>query len=491
MKPKKSRSGAARQTSRSKKSKAKSLRVINPHAAGVDIGSAEHHAAVPPDAVTAGQPTVRAFGTFNEDLDQLVEWLKACGVKTVAMESTGVYWIPLFQKLEAAGLEVVLVNAHMLKHVPGRKTDVKDCQWIQQLHSYGLLRASFRPEDPICRLRTLVRHRAGLVSHGAEHILHMQKALTQMNVQLHHVISHITGETGQRILRAILAGERNPAELVKLRDGQITKSTEEEMLKGLAGDWRPELLFVLKQSFEAWEFSQEQMKECDQAVEQQLKGMATAKPKPAVQSGGPDPLASAKPRPKRPQSRKRNDPEMDLAPELARICGVDLTAAHGLRVLTVLVLIAEIGLDMSQWRSAKAFTSWLGLCPNNKISGGKVLSSHTRKVVNRAATALRMAAVGLAETDTWLGSFHRRMRSRLGPAAAVTATARKIATIVYHLLSNQEAFIDRDLALYEERVNRQRVARLKQQAARMGFGLVPLSQKTTSGQPPKQQSVTE
>ena len=482
MKSKKSRSGAAPRTSRSKKSKAKSLTVIHPHAAGIDVGATEHYVAVPPDAVSAGQPTVRAFGTFNENLDELVEWLKACGVETVAMESTGVFWIPLFQKIEAAGLEVVLVNAHMLKHVPGRKTDVKDCQWIQQLHSYGLLRASFRPEDPICRLRTLVRHRATLVSNGAEHILHMQKALTQMNVQLHHVVSHITGETGQRILRAILRGERNPEELVKLRDPQITKSTEEEMRKALAGDWRPELLFVLKQSFRAWEFYQEQMRECDQAIEQQLKAIEAAKPKLAVQSRAPDPLASANPRPKRPQSRKRNDPEMDLAPELARICGVDLTAAHGLRVLTVLVIIAEIGLDMSQWRSAKAFTSWLGLCPNNKISGGKVLSSSTRKVVNRAATALRMAAVGLAETDTWLGSFYRRMRFRLGPAAAVTATARKIATIVYHLLGNQETFVDRDLAVYEERVNRQRVARLKQHAARMGFKLVPLSQKTASEQ---------
>jgi transposase len=461
--------------------------VIHPHAAGIDIGATEQYVSVPPDSLPAGQPTVRAFRSFNENLDELVEWLKVCRVETVAMESTGVYWIPLFQKLEAAGLEVVLVNAHMLKHVPGRKTDVKDCQWIQQLHSYGLLRASFRPEDSTCRLRTLVRHRATLVSNGAEHILHMQKALTQMNVQLHHVVSHLTGETGQRILRAILRGERDPEQLVKLRDPQITKSTEEEMRKALAGDWRPELLFVLQQSFQAWEFYQEQMNQCDQQIEQQLKGMATAKkPQTKAKSGAPDPLASANPRAKRPQSRKRNDPEINLAPELARICGVDLTEAHGLRVLTVLVIIAEIGLDMKRWRSAKAFTSWLGLCPNNKISGGKVLSSRTRKVVNRAATALRMAAMGLAETDTWIGSFHRRMRARLGPPAAVTATARKIATIIYHLLGNQEVFIDRDLALYEERVNRQRVARLKQQAARMGFKLVPLSEKTA-----KEQTLTE
>lgn len=486
MKSKKSRSGAAQQTSRSPKSKAKSWKVIHPHAAGIDIGATEHYVAVPPDAVTAGQPTVRTFGTFSENLEQLVEWLKACAVETVAMESTGVYWIPLFQELEAAGLEVVLVNAHMLKHVPGRKTDVKDCQWIQQLHTYGLLQASFRPEDPICRLRTLVRHRATLVSQGAAHILQMQKALTQMNVQLHHVVSHITGETGLRILRAILQGQRDPRQLVKLRDPQITKSTEEEMVKALAGDWRPELIFVLKQSLQGWEFYQEQMKHCDQQIEMQLQAIPTAKPPgPLAQSGKSDPLASANPRPKRPQSVKRNEPQKDLAPELARICGVDLTAAHGLRVLTVLILISEIGLDMNCWRSAKAFTSWLGLCPNNKVSGGRVLSSRTRKVVNRAASALRMAAVGLAETDTWLGSFHRRMRSRLGPAAAVTATARKIATVTYHLLRGQEAFVDRDLAVYEERVNRQRVQRLKQQASRMGFKLVPLSASAPESSSPK------
>jgi transposase len=427
------------------------------------------------------------FGTFNENLDEVVEWLKACRVDTVAMESTGVFWIPLFQKLEAAGLEVILVNAHTLKHVPGRKTDVQDCQWIQQLHCYGLLQASFRPDDPICRLRTLVRHRANLVSSGAEHILHMQKALTQMNVQLHHVISHLTGETGKRILRAILQGERDPAELVKLRDRQITKSTEEQMRKALAGDWRPELLFVLKQGFEAWEFFQGQMNQCDQEIEQQLKRIETAPSGKKLEPGaGADPLASANPRPKGPQSRKRNEPEVDLAPELTRIGGVDLTAAHGLRVLSVLVILSEIGVDMSHWRNDKAFASWLGLCPNNKISGGRVLSSQTRKVVNRAATALRMAAVGLAETDTWVGSFHRRMRSRLGPAAAVTATAHKIALVVYHLLSKREQFVDRDLALYEQRVNRQRVSRLKHQAARLGFKLVPIAEEPTAEQTVKE-----
>ena len=481
MKSKKTASGPARQktTSHRRKSKQRAWKVVHPHAAGIDVGDTEHYVAVPPDAVAAGEDNVRAFGVFTEDLKGLVEWLKACQVDTVAMESTGVYWVALYQALEAAGLEVILVNAQMLKHVPGRKTDVLDCQWLQQLHSYGLLRGSFRPDDPICRLRTLVRHRANLVSSGAEHILHMQKALTQMNVRLHQVVSHLTGETGLRILRAMLAGERDPDRLVGLRDPQITKSTEDQMRKALVGDWRPELLFVLSQSLQAWEFYQQQMKECDHQIELQLKAIPSAPVKKAAAAPAADPLASPNPKKKRPQSIKRNDPQRDLAPELARICGVDLTAAHGLRVLSVLVLLSEIGVDANKWRNHKAFCSWLGLCPNNRISGGKVLSTRTRLVANRAATALRMAAVGVAETETWIGSFYRRMRSRLGPAGAVTATARKIAVVVYHLLKNQEAFVDRDLARYEERVHRNRVAYLKRQAARIGFKLVPATKETS------------
>jgi len=477
MKTKNTRSGSGSKASRHRKSKRQSWKVVHPHAAGIDVGATEHYVAAPPDSATAGAATVRSFGCFTEDLDALVEWLKACGVDTVAMESTGVYWVTLFQKLEGAGMEVVLVNAHTLKHVPGRKTDVQDCQWIQQLHTYGLLRASFRPDEVTCRLRSLVRHRANLVSSGAEHILHMQKALTQMNVQLHQVVSHLTGETGLRILRAILSGERDPAKLVELRDPQIRRSTQEEMRKALVGDWRPELLFVLEQSLRAWEFYQEQMKACDVQIERQLKEMPSAAPPRSEEvKAAPDPLASSAPRPKGKQSRKRNDPEMDLGPELARICGVDLTAAHGLRLLTVLVILSEVGVDMNKWRSAKAFASWLGFCPNNKISGGRILSSRTRKVINRASTALRMAALGVADTETWLGSFHRRMRARLGPAAATTATARKIATVVYHLLKYKEPFVDRDLIAYEARVYRHKFARLQKQAAALGYQLVQTSE---------------
>ncbi|HEY5915635.1 MAG TPA: IS110 family transposase [Verrucomicrobiae bacterium] len=466
--------------SRQSKSKKQPWKVIHPHAAGIDIGATEHYVAVPPDAVPAGASNVRKFGCFTEDLDALVEWLKACGVDTVAMQSTGVYWIVPFQKLEVAGIKPVLVNAQMLKLVPGRKTDVQECQWIQQLHTYGLLAASFRPTDATCRLRTLVRHRANLVSSGAEHILHMQKALTQMNIQLHQVVSHLTGETGLRILKAILKGERDPYKLVELRDAQITRSTKAEMIKALRGDWRAELLFVLEQSLKAWEFDQEQMRACDLQIEGQLKQMPSAPRAPAKEApSAPDPLARSKPRPKAKQSRKRNDPEKDLGPELARIGGTDLAAAHGLRLLTVLTILSETGVDMSKWRSAKAFTSWLGLNPNNKISGGRILSSRTRKVVNRVATALRLGAMGVAETETWLGSFHRRMRARLGPAGANTATARKIGTVVYHLLKTKEPFIDRDLLAYEARVYRHKLSRLKKQAKALGYELIQTSQQQT------------
>jgi hypothetical protein len=298
-----------------------------------------------------------------------------------------------------------------------------------------------------------------------------------MNIQLHQVVSHVTGETGLRILRAILNGQRDPDQLMELRDPQISRSTKEQMRKALIGDWRPELLFVLEQSLRAWEFYQDQMRACDLQIEQQLKELPTAVPPPT----GPtkterDPLASTNAKPKRPQSRKRNDPDRDLGPELARICGTDLTATHGLRVLTVLTIVSESGVDMSKWRSAKAFTSWLGLNPCNKISGGRILSSRTRKVVNRVSTALRMAAVGVAETDTWIGSFHRRMRARLGPAGANTATARKIATVVYHLLKTKEPFIDRDLIAYEARVYRHKLSRIRKQAKALGYELVETEQ---------------
>lgn len=458
-----------------RKVKPSALTVLNPHAAGIDVGATSHYVAVPPDSLAAGESAVRKFGAFTPDLDQLVEWLKACGVRTVAMESTGVDWIAPYMKIEAAGIEVVLANAKAVKHVPGRKSDVQDCQWLQQLHSYGLLRGSFRPEERVCELRALMRHRGNLVSRAGSLVQHMQKALQQMNLHLHHAVSDLTGETGLRILKSILGGEHDPEQLVKLRDPQITKSTEAEMKKALQGDYRAEHLFVLKQSLEAWEFCHQQMEQCDKQVEQVLKTFPTA---PLPTSEKPEvipPLGKeASPKPKKAQSRKRNEPVMDLAPELARICGMDLTQSAGLRVLSVLSLISEIGLDMSRWPNEKAFSCWLGLCPHNKISGGRILSRRTRKVVNRAATTLRLAALGVSRGEDWLGLFHRRMKSRLGPAGAITATAHKLACIIYHLLKNKEPYVAVSSAVYAERIERARLRRMRKQAAAMGFELVQI-----------------
>lgn len=456
-------------------SKASALRVVNPHAAGIDVGATSHYVAVPPDSVPAGESAVRKFGAFTPDLDEMVEWLKACGVRTVAMESTGVDWIAPYVKIQGAGIEVVLANAKAVKHVPGRKSDVQDCQWLQQLHSYGLLRGSFRPEERVCELRALMRHRGNIVGRAASLVQHMQKALQQMNLHLHHAVSDLTGETGLRILKAILAGERDPEQLVKLRDRQITKSTEAEMKKALQGDYRAEHLFVLKQSLEAWEFCHQQMEQCDEQVEQVLKKFPTAPPPAAEKPEVIPPLGGeASAQKKKAQSRKRNDPVMDLAPELARICGMDLTQSAGLRVLSVLSLISEIGLDMSRWPNEKAFSCWLGLCPHNKISGGRILSRRTRKVVNRAATTLRLAAQGVSHGEDWLALFHHRMKCRLGPAGAITATAHKLACIIYHLLKNKEPYIALESTAYAERIHRARLGKLRKQAAAMGFELVEI-----------------
>jgi len=388
-----------------------------------------------------------------------------------------VYWIPLYQKLEAAGLEVVLVNARHLKQVPGRKTDLKDCQWIQRLHSYGLLSGSFRPEGPLCRLRVLMRHRSNLVASCGQQVLHMQRALDQMNVHLHHVVSDLDGETGMRILDAILSGQRDPEELVKLRDPRVRKSTVAEMEGALQGDWRPEHLWVLGQAREAYRFFQGQIADLDRQVEALLPQIVDAPPALPETERPQNPQATPNAqRPRRKKKKAGNAPAIDFTAELTRICGVDLTRVVGFNLLSVLILISEIGVDMSKWRSAKAFCSWLGLCPGNRISGGKVLSSQTARVSNRAATLLRTLATAVGKSDTWLGSFHRRLRSRLGPASANTATAHKLACLLYHLLKYREPYIEVDRLLYEERIQRRRVARLKQLATELGFELVQAKQ---------------
>jgi transposase len=456
--------------------------VVNPHAAGIDLGATEHWVCVPEDAVIKGEANVRAFGAFTDDLNKLVEWLRACGIKTAAMEATGVYWIALVQKLEQAGIEVVLANARHLKHVPGRKSDVKDCQWIQQLHGYGLLNGSFRPTQDICALRSLLRHRHNLIESCGREVQHMQKALQQMNVHLHHAVSDLVGATGLRILDAILAGERDPKELVQLRDEQLcTKTTREELQRALAGDWREEHLFVLQQALATYRHLQTQVLECDAKIEQTLGQVVIPQNSPAE---GPIPAnPKAKQSLQGPPKKKRfhrlktgHTFQRDLTQQLKDICGVDLTQVIGLNVLSVLIIISEIGLDMSRWRSAKAFCSWLGLCPGNKISGGKVLDSRTAHVVNRVALLLRTLAPRVGKTDTWLGIFHRRMRARLGPAGANTATARKLACLIYHLLKYKEEYIDVDHLVFLAKIRKQRIARLRKQAEELGMRLTELQQ---------------
>jgi transposase len=486
--------------------------IKNPNAAGIDVGSTSHYVAVPPDSVPETESPVRCFGAFTPELHKMVEWLNACGVKTVAMESTGVYWISLYQVLEQAGLEVVLVNARHVKHVPQRKTDVSDSQWLQQLHSYGLLSASFRPQDEICRLRSLTRHRANLVSAAAAEVQHIQKALLQMNLHLHHVVSDVMGATGRRILEAILAGKRDPEALLELRDRQITKSTREQMKAALVGDYRWEHLFVLQQAYQAYQFWHRQMDECDEQIGKMLKEIALlcqqkkpqpaqpaqpapeqealarqdARPKPEPASTTPEsPSGKCQTKKKAKQTPKANDPKIDFKPWLAQIFGIDLTETLGLRVLSVLVLLSEVGFDLSRFPNAKAFSSWLGLCPNNKISGGRLLSSRTRHVVNRASVMLRIAAMAVGRTDTCLGWFYRRKAMRLGPAAATTATARKLACIIYHLIKHREIYIEPDLAQYQRRYYVHRTTKLTRQLENLGFEvtLKPKAQLDPQSQP--------
>ncbi len=449
--------------------------VVNRHAAGIDVGAVKHYVCVPEDAVPEGQSNVRSFGAFTADLDQLVEWLQACGVRTVAMESTGVYWIALAQKLEAANLEAVLVNARHLKYVPGRKSDVKDCQWLQQLHSYGLLNGSFRPAQDICCVRSLMRHRGNLIESCGREVQHMQKALQLMNVHLHHAVNDLVGATGLRILDAILAGERDPNKLVELRDSHCSKTSVEDLKKALQGDWREEHLFVLKQALETYRHLLQQVVECDAQVEKALSEVVIPEPiEPEVFiPKNPKAKEGAKPKKKRFHHRKTGTSlKQDLTQELERICGVDLTQVIGLNVLSVLIILSEIGVDMRPWRNVKAFCSWLGLCPGNKISGGKVLTSRTAHVVNRVAILLRTLGPSVGQTDTWLGIFHRRMRARLGPAGANTATARKLACLIYHLLKYKEEYIDVDHLFLLEKIRRQRISRLRKHAAELGMEVV-------------------
>ena len=429
------------------------LTITHPNAAGVDIGSAAHYVAVPPDR---DDEPVREFPSFTADLNALADWLTACGVDTVAMESTGVYWIPLFELLESRGFTVLLVNARHVKNVSGRKSDVLDCQWLQQLMTYGLLRGAFRPTDEVCALRALWRQRTMLLKSQGRHVQHMQKALTQMNIQLCNVISDVVGETGQKILRAIVAGERDGQALAALKNARI-RASREQIAKSLQGNWRPEHLFALKQALAAFDFIGTQLTECDQEIEQQLKSLQIHENEPA---------------PGKRRGRARNAPKFDLRSQMFKVCGVDLTRIDGIDVTTALAVISEIGTDLSRFPTVKHFTCWLGLCPGTKITGGKIMSGKTKRCANRAAQALRLAAAALRSSQSALGAYFRRMCARMDKPKAVTAAAHKLARLIYTMLTKGEEYTDQGQEYYEERYRQRVLRQLTLRAEKLGLKLI-------------------
>jgi len=433
------------------------LGAVHAHAAGLDIGSEEIWVCVPEGCDAT---PVRRFGTYTPDLHALADWLAACQIETVAMESTGVYWIPVYEILEARGFHVYLVNARHLKNVPGRKSDVKDCQWIQQLHSFGLLSASFRPAADMCALRAYLRHRTELIQHRAAHIQHMQKALQQMNVQLTLVLSDITGTTGMSIIRAILAGEHDPHRLATLRDRRCAKSPA-EIAKALTGNYRPEHLFALKQALALYDTYTEKLRECDAEIERQFAAIppATTDDLPPID------------RSDKGKSHSKNGPTYDARALLYRIVGVDLVATTGIGPVNVQQIIAEIGADVVAWPTVKHFSAWLGLAPHNDISGGKVLHSRILKTHNRAGQAFRMAAQSVSRSDSAFGAFYRRMKARLGPEKAIVATAHKIARTFYHLLKYRVPYHELGAEAYEQRAREREIAYLKSKAKKLGLTL--------------------
>lgn len=438
----------------------KMLERIHMNAAGIDVGSRSHWVAVPADR---DADPVREFRSFTTSLHELVDWLASCGIETVAMESTGVYWIPLYEILEARGIEVLLVNAHHIKSVPGRKSDLLDCQWIQQLHTFGLLRGSFRPEARIVALRSLMRHRDQLVAEAASYIQRMQKAMIQMNLQLHTVLTDVTGVTGLAIVRDIIAGETDPKVLARHRNPRC-KASEEEIAASLTGHYRAEHVFVLRQTLEIYDLLHSTMQRCDVEIEEILGTLESACDPPDRELGPPR---------KGRRSRQGNEPRFEIRSPLYRLCGgVDLSVLPGLKPYGALKLISEIGTDMSRWKTEKHFTSWLTLAPRNRISGGKLLSSRTPPSANRAAKILRIAAMSIGRSDHALGAFYRRLAARVGKPSAITATARKLALLVYRMLKDRLNYEEMSSADYDQTQSARILRGLRRRAMSLGLLLV-------------------
>jgi transposase len=444
------------------------LDIVHRDAAGIDIGSREHYVAVGPDR--AAQP-VQVFECFTTNLQRMAAWLKECRVTTVVMQSTGVYWIPVYDVLEQHGFDVWLVNARDTRNLPGRKSDVQESQWLLKLHTYGLLRKSFRPTPEIRALRTCWRERAEYVQQAGVCIQRMQKALTEMNLQLTTVLSDLSGVTGMKIIRAIVAGERDGMRLAEFREPGV-KASRETIAKSLEGTWLPEQLAILKRQLADWEHAQKQMAACDldlRTLMQELPGAETK-----LAAAAPPPDTTAGPRKRRLKKKaSKNEPDFDLAKELNRVAGVDLTRIDGIKTMTVQTIITEAGLDMSAWPTEDHFVSWIGLAPSNEVSGGKVLKKRGRKVKSRLAAALRMAASTLRASDSYLGAQFRRFRTKLGNPKAITAMGAKLARLVYRMLKYGQEYVDKGTAQYEEKYRQQQVKLLAKKAAQHGFALVP------------------
>jgi transposase len=440
------------------KGKWKELKILHPDAAGIDIGGSEHWVAISPDR---DPEPVRRFGCFTADLHEMAKWLVDKGVRSVAMQSTGVFWMPVLEVLEQHGLEAYLVNAQHTKNVPGRKSDVQECQWLLKLHAFGLLNNSFQPNDEIRIARTLWRQRGNLVAEASSAIQRMQKVLTEMNVQLSNVLSDLSGVSGMRIIAAILEGERDPGTLAALVQPEV-KATPEDIAKSLQGNWREELLFVLRQQVELYRIYQEKIQDCDLQLRGHLETLGS-KVDLQTQPIGPKPKG---------KKGSQNAPQFDLRTELYRITGIDWTQINGIDVLTAQTVMVEAGADLAAFPSEKQFASWLGLCPTNETSGGKVLNRRTRKVVNRATVAFRNAASTLLRSQSYLGAQYRRLRTRLGAPKAITAMARKLACLYYRLIKHGQQYVDKGIEYYEARYREQQIRSLAKRAQKLGIQIV-------------------
>ena len=445
-----------------KRSKAPRLVTIQPNVAGIDIGSEEHWVCGPPRE--DGQPNVRVFRTTTKRLEEMTEWLLELGVESVAMESTYVYWIPVYEMLEEAGLEVVLVNARQMHNVPGRKTDMQDCQWIQCLHSCGLLRGSFRPTETICRIRAMQRQVGNLVQERTRSVQWMQKSLDQMNVQIHRAVSDLTGHTGMSIVRAIVKGERSPAQLATFRDPRCRKS-EEQIAEYLVGNWREEHLFNLESALNLYDHLQEQIERYEARIRDELTALQPPDRKELS--------APAHPNPSKDRAMRYRG-EQELRETLFRFAGVDLTRIDGISSPAALTVLTEVGMDLCSFPTEKHFVSWLRLSPRTPISGGKPLvKKKNGTAATRVASTLRMASVSLQRSKSALGAYFRRVARRKGGAVAVFATARKLAVYIYRMLVYGQDYVDIGAEAYEAQFEATRLAGLKNAARTLGYELVP------------------